>query len=146
MVQAATLAFLAFVSLTLVSFIPATLKIFPVQAWLVHRLNQRTEQQALRNYIQHVTPDERAIIAYLLAKNHKTFIAPMDGGLAKTLIARGIVRRPAQVFSEDEMVMFVPHYLWEVLRQHEADFTYTPPARGETENCPWYENSFRRIR
>jgi hypothetical protein len=98
------------------------------------------EQQEVAEYIPHMTEDERDIIAYLLAHNQKMFTNTPDCGHANTLLAKGIVvlaARPGQVCTHYEVPFAIPNHIWTVLKQHEQEFPYTPPPRGETEMHPW---------
>jgi hypothetical protein len=64
--------------LAIASFITAALKFFPIQVWLVHWRNVAREKRDAREYIEHMTAEEKAIIAYLLAKNQKMFTCASD--------------------------------------------------------------------
>jgi len=101
----------------------------------------RRENRAVRDYIKHMTENEREIIAYLLAKNQKMFTCDVDGGHASTLLSRGIVRIAAksgqQVVDMMDVPMAIPDHIWDVLEEHRAEFPYTPPRRGEVETHPW---------
>jgi len=72
--------------LAVASFIAAALKFFPVQTWIVHIVNIRRQRNELRDYIPHMTAQERAIIACLLDRNQKMFTAG-DHGSRKGLTA-----------------------------------------------------------
>lgn len=92
------------------------------------------------DYIPHMTENERKIIAYLLAHNQKMFTNTPDCGHATTLLSRGIVvnaARPGQIVTHYEVPFAIPNHIWTVLKQHEGEFPYTPPAPGETETHPW---------
>lgn len=122
------------------SFLSAFFRFFPVQKWLVHWFNIYRAKRELRNYIQYMTPIEREIIAYLLAKNQKTFSAESDGGYAATLLSRGIVTiiaKRGQHLDVSDVPMTIPDHFWDVLQKHKSNFPYTPPARGKTETHPW---------
>ena len=122
------------------SFFSSLFRFFPIQIWFVHWLNIYRAKSDLRDYIQYMTPTERKIIAYLLAKNQKTFSAESDGGYASTLLSRGfvtIIAKPAQHISMNDVPMAIPDHLWDVLQKHKSDFPYTPPERGKTEVHPW---------
>src|ERR1035438_7219151 len=56
----------------------------------IYYINLRRSKREVERYIPHMTTKEREIIAYLLAKNQKTFLAAIDGGHAATLLSRGI--------------------------------------------------------
>lgn len=140
MIQLAVFSLLVSGFLAAASLINAVLKFFPVQKWIVYWLRIKREKAAVRNYIPHMTPDERAIIAYLLAKNQKMFTAEGSGGYAMTLISRAIVVRalqPGQMFDMENTPMTIPDHIWEVLLEHKKQFPYSPPAHGEVERHPW---------
>jgi hypothetical protein len=87
-----------------------------------------------------MTPDERAIIGYLLAENQKTFTCDHDGGNAATLISRGIVVllvRPGQVVDPLNVPMTIPDPLWNILQAHKEQF---PHRRNAEEGHPWRVN------
>jgi hypothetical protein len=140
MIQLAAIGFLLSVLLAIASFISAALKFFPVEEWVVHWVNIRREKNAVRDYIPHMTEQERLIIAYLLAKNQKMFTTEGNGGYAMTLISRGIVvlaLRPGQMFDNEDTPRAIPDHIWDVLVEHKDQFPYSPPARGEIEADPW---------
>jgi hypothetical protein len=140
MVQLAAFAFLLCAFLATASVITAALKFFPIQKWVVHWRNIRKAKTGLRAYIPHMTQHERAIIAYLLAKNQKTFTASSDGGYAATLLSRGIViiiAQPGQHLDPENVPMTIPDHLWDVLTEHKGDFPYTTPEDDEGEVYPW---------
>jgi hypothetical protein len=113
---------------------------FSLRPPLEHRRQLRREQHDVRAYIPHMTPQERQIIAYLLAKNLKMFPADIDGEYAASLISKKIV-----VYALDHgeasahgMVPFeVPEHVWKVLVAERAEFPYQPPPAGEAERQPW---------
>lgn len=81
-------------------------------------LRYEREKQAFREYLPYATDIERAILGYLVSKGQKSFTVTVDGGLANTLVSRGLIRRmvaPGQSVS----VLHVPHQVspavWEVL-------------------------------
>lgn len=101
---------------------------------------RRREQQAVRDYIPYMNEKERAIIAYLLAKNQKMFTCDSDGGYAATLLSRGIVRIAARRGQHVEMTdvpMVIQDHVWAVLSEHQSVFPYSPPRRGQVEPHPW---------
>jgi hypothetical protein len=90
--------------------------------------------------------EEREIIAYLLAKNQKTFTAASDGGHARTLLSRGIViilARDGQLLDPENVPMTIPDHLWDVLQKHKDEFPYKPP--DETDGAPWRVHWMERI-
>ena len=113
---------------------------FPVQVWVVHWIELQRSKRRFRDYITHMTPKEREIIAYLIAKNQKTFTAAADGGHARTLLSRGIVMivaRDGQRLDPENVPMTIPDHLWDVLQEHKHEFPYKPPEDDETEAYPW---------
>jgi hypothetical protein len=123
--------------LAVASFFSALFKFFPIHKWFAHWINIRRQKRAARNYIPHMTSEERQIIAYLLAKNQKMFTCAHDGGYATTLISRGILVRAlqgGQVFASEDMPVAVPDHIWDVLLAHKDQFLYKP-EKGETH--PW---------
>jgi Super-infection exclusion protein B len=117
-----------------------TLKMFPVHQWLMVWINSKRRSEEVREYIPHMTERERAIIAYLLARNQRTFTVDQDGGHAATLISMGIVDcalRPGQIFRQDDMPVVVPSYIWKVLEEHKDQFPYKPRSDGWPEPHPW---------
>lgn len=112
----------------------------PVKKWIKHLLAFHREKRAVRDYIPHMTEEEREIISYLLAKKQKTFMYTIDGGYATTLISRGIVvcaLRPGQAGSTWHIPFIIPDHIWSVLLEHRNEFPYKPPPPGETEVHPW---------
>jgi hypothetical protein len=146
MVLAGTFAFLITAFLTLASFIVALVRFVPVQHWIVHWINGIRSRRAIRNYIPHMTPKEREIIAYLLGHNQKMFTAAQDGGYATTLLSRGIVviaLRPGQVFLGEDTPMAIPDDVWKVLVQHKSDFPITDEVKDGPH--PWRVHWMARI-
>lgn len=140
MVQLAAFVMLVTGLLAAASTIIAILKAFPVQVWIIRAINIWREQRSVREYIPHMTPHERKIIAYLLAKNQMMLTGGSDGGYAKTLISRGIIVRaliPGQVVPVTDVPFAIPDHVWDVLIAHRDQFPYTPPRRGGEEPHPW---------
>jgi hypothetical protein len=145
MVQAATFGLLLFGFLALASFIDAAHKFFPLNKWAVHLVTLHREKVGLRKFIPYMTPKEREIIGYLLAKNQKTFLAAKDGGHAVTLLSRGIViivARDGQQLDPDDVPMTIPDHLWDVLAENRDQFSYTVSEDDddETEVHPWRDD------
>jgi superinfection exclusion protein B len=141
MTQLAVAGLLLFGCLALASFLSAAWKFFSPRKLFLHWITIRREKRAARDYIQHMTPKERQIIAYLLAKNQKMFTCATDGGYANTLISQGIVVRAltsGQVFRMEDMPVAVPDHIWDVFLAHKDQFPYRP-ERGERggEVHPW---------
>jgi hypothetical protein len=109
--------------------------------WLQGRGERRRTKRALALYIPFMTPTEREIIGYLLAKGQKTFLAQPDGGYACTLLARKIVIRETgagQAETREKVLMRIPDGLWRVLARHRSAFSYEPRS-GEFESEPWHK-------
>jgi hypothetical protein len=102
---------------------------------------EREQKKLVRKYIPFMTDHEKAIIAYLLHRNQKTFTAASDGGNAATLISRRIVVRalvPGQVVSAEDMPFAIPDHVWDVLAEQKDQFPYTPSLRRDgVEPHPW---------
>jgi hypothetical protein len=141
MVQAASFGLLLFGSLALASFITAAHRFFPLDKWAVHWITIRREKMGLAKRIPYMTPKEREIIGYLLAKNQKTFLAAADGGHAASLLSRGIVvivARHGQQLDTENVPMTIPDHLWDVLMQHKENFAYAQPDdEDDPEPDPW---------
>jgi hypothetical protein len=139
-IHLAALGFLVCACLALASMGSAALKIFPAQRWFVCWINTERKKSEIRKYIPHMTEREKAIIAYLLARNQKVFTVESDGGHAVTLISMGIVvraLRPGQMFRGTDMPVAIPDYIWKVLEKHKDQFPYTPRRDGQIEPHPW---------
>jgi Super-infection exclusion protein B len=141
MVLIAAAGLLLFGCLAVASFLSAYFKFFPVHEWLSHWVAIHRGKRAARDYIQYMTPKERQIIAYLLAKNQKMFTCASDGGYAATLISRGLLvpaLRRGQAYTVEDMPIAVPEHIWGVFLVHKDQFPYTP-ERGErgVETHPW---------
>lgn len=96
----------------------------------------RRDKRRIQKELNYLTPKERAIIAYLLAKKQKVFEVLPDGEEAATLIAKGFVvvakRRPPAVHRD--IIVEVPEHVWEVLLKNRAKFPY---EGREPERAPW---------
>lgn len=141
-IQIAEVVFVVCGCLSLASIGPALARWWLKVPWATAKRSFliRREQLRVAEYIPHMTQPEREIIAYLLAKNQKTFTGAADGGYANTLIARRIVvcaLQRGQTFSPDEVPFTVPDHVWEILLKHKTEFPYTPPSLGATEPHPW---------
>lgn len=140
MVLAAVFGLLLFGCLAFASFISATFKFFPVQMWVIHWVKTNKRKREVRDYIPHMTAQEKAIISYLLEKNQMMFTAEDNGGRSATLISRGIVVyaiRPGQTYDTMNVPMAIPDHVWDVLLKHKDQFPYAPPKQGEAERHPW---------
>jgi hypothetical protein len=140
MKQAAAFGLLLGACLSLGSLATSVIKWFPIHLWFARWIKRRSEERELREYIPHMTPRERQIIGYLLAKNQTSFGSDSDGGYAANLLSRGIVRvvaKHGQHIDVRDVPMYVPKHLWKVLETQRAEFPYSPSRRGEVEVQPW---------
>jgi hypothetical protein len=97
---------------------------------------RRARGQVARD-IRLMTPKEKEIIGYLLAKRQNTFTYTVDGGYASTLISKRIVvcaLLPGQVVTRFGMPFTVPDFVWDVLVKHKAEF---PNTWKTGEPPPW---------
>ena len=97
---------------------------------------RKARRKAVADYIPHMAEDERTVIGYLLEHNQKSFDCDVDGGNARTLLARGIIVnavRPGQVFEMDRAPMNVPDDVWDVLVKHRHAF----PGKYKGDAHPW---------
>jgi hypothetical protein len=139
---------LLFGLLAAANFITSAHRFFPLDKWAIYYINLRRSKREVERYIPHMTTKEREIIAYLLAKNQKTFLAAIDGGHAATLLSRGIVTiiyQPGQQIEQENVTMNVPDHLWGVLQKHKNQFPYTAPDDDEPEAHPWRVHWMARI-
>ena len=142
---AVVFTFLVCTFLALASMGSALFQFIPLKVWILHYVYRRREERAIREYIPHMTEEEREIVAYLLAKNQKSFTGAMDGGRAATLISRRIIVRalqPQQVFLADDVPFMIPDHVWTVLHHHRERFPYTP--KDDVEAHPWREHWMAR--
>jgi hypothetical protein len=108
------------------------------------RQHQQEAEQEFRDYIEHLTDNERQILGYLLAKNQKTFDVADDGGYAASLIARGFVVHlgvRGQILNAHRVPVGVREDVWRVIKEQPDKFPYTPhyssgPGR-KVETHPW---------
>ena len=107
---------------------------------LVPVLLRRGERRRIEAELEFLTPKERKILAYLLAKRQRMFQVQPDGEEASTLIAKGFVAhlaRHAPVVHRDISVE-VPAHVWEVLVKHREEFPYDESAdRGHPWRTHW---------
>jgi hypothetical protein len=99
-------------------------------------LSQEDERQ-IEEELGELTEREREILAYLLHHNQRMFECALDGGNARMLISRGIVRRalrPGQVFDSENVPMEIPKRIWTVLKKRRSMFPYSP-SNGRAH--PW---------
>ncbi len=137
MIFAAFFGAVLFWLLTVTSIVAEFLRSEVVQQLIADAIRTRWEQRWLRNYIPTMSIREKEIIAYLLAKNQRTFVADRDGGYAMPLISHKIVVRalqPGQVFTGANTPFVVPDHIWKTLNQRRADF---PTDTVDLNHEPW---------
>jgi|SRR5271157_453819 len=141
MIQAAEVALLVCGCLSLASICSAVAKESKgprarlARLWAIRRVKHQVGKG-----IPEMTPKEREIIGYLLAKNQRMFTNTADGGHANTLISKGMVvcaLLPGQACTDFEVPFEVPLHVWDVLMKHKAEFSYVPSKVGESEPHPW---------
>jgi len=113
--------------LTLASLGSATVKVYKPQSKLARLVAIRRAKHQVAKGIPHMTPKEREIVGYLLAKNQRMFTNTPDCGEANTLVSKGIVVcavRPGQSCTYYEVPFEVPEHIWHVLVAHREDFPY----------------------
>jgi hypothetical protein len=95
------------------------------------------EEHRIEEEIGELAEQDREILAYLLHHNQRMFECALDGGNARMLISRGLVRnalRPGQVFDPENVPMEVPRHVWNILKKHKSKFPYRPSEDG---GHPW---------
>ena len=100
----------------------------------------RHDQTMVREFVPHMTDQDRAIIGYLLHHNQKMFQHEIDGGYAASLISKGIIRqalRAGQHFEPNWVPFEVPDHIWTVLIENRESFPYEPEYDGKVETHPW---------
>ena len=95
------------------------------------------ETEKVEDYIQYMTAKDKEIIAYLLHHKQRMFTCEPDGGHARLLLSKGIVRiaaQPGQHVSYEDVPFEIPVPIWKVLLQHSDQF----PFLGEEDGPhPW---------
>jgi hypothetical protein len=128
-IQAAEVSVLVFGFLTVFSVGPNVAKKWNgLWGWLAQRWAIRRAKRQVERDIPSMTPKEREIIGYLLAKNEKIFTFTSDGGNANTLISKRIVVSallPGQSVTAYGWPFKVPDHVWDVLVEHKAEFPNT---------------------
>jgi HEPN domain-containing protein len=97
----------------------------------------RDEESQIEQELEELTEQDREILAYLLRHNQRMFECALDGGNARMLISRGIVRTallPGQVFDSENVPMEVPRNIWTVLKKHRSKFPY---KGSDDDGHPW---------
>jgi hypothetical protein len=131
---------IVFGSLAIASVASAIIKATQPLAHITRWRSKRAEQQAVRNYIPHMTKQDQEIIAYLLHHNQKMFQADQDGGYAAPLISKGIIRISAQrgqVLDLTRVPFAIPDHIWTVLVEQRERFPYRPDNGEKLERHPW---------
>ena len=140
-VQLAVFGLLIFGLLAVASLLSAAWRFFNIPAFAALAVRNRHECRWLRDYIPTMTIEERNIIAYLLAKNQRTFMADSDGGYAAPLISHRIVVRAVQagqIVAADSVPFTVPEHIWKTLQKIKSEFPYaSAPDEDEVEIHPW---------
>ena len=102
----------------------------------LHNTDQ-DEERRIEQELEELTEQDREILGYLLHHNQRVFECALDGGNARMLISRGIVRtalRPGQVFDSENVPMEIPKHIWNILKKHRSMFPYSPSDDG---GHPW---------
>jgi Super-infection exclusion protein B len=125
-------------AMTVTSAIRAAYTAYPLHMKIGRWFTRRRFARQLRDYIPHMTDNEKRIIAHLIEHNQKTFTVDIDGGHATTLMSRGIVVRmlqPGQVFAQNDLPVGIPEWAWKVLVAARENFPYK--KRTDREPLPW---------
>jgi hypothetical protein len=134
--------FLLTVFLALTTLVGALWNFFEPDKQFVNWVNNRRRGQFVRQGIDHMTPEERHIIAYLLANNQRVFTAAQDGGRAATLFSSRIIEVAVarnQAVSINDVPFAIPEVVWRELVRQRDKFPYAPPADGSVQPEPWRE-------
>ncbi|MEQ8269065.1 MAG: hypothetical protein RH982_17875 [Parvibaculum sp.] len=100
-------------------------------------------RQAFIDDIPFLSEKEMQILAYLLQKKEKRFIADHDGGYAATLLAKRYVQyigAPGQSFDLDKVPMTVAAHVWSVMEEQPERFPYRPKFSSRDQRIevhPW---------
>jgi hypothetical protein len=98
---------------------------------------QNSIAKQVQEYIPFMTAEDKEIIAYLLHRNQRMFTCEPDGGHARILLSRGIVRiaaQPGQHLDYSNVPFEIPLDVWHVLKAHQEQFPYTG---DEDDPYPW---------
>jgi hypothetical protein len=112
---------------TLVFALGATIK------WLGELWTERQARCRVLRYLDTLSPREKEILGYLLARNERSIISALDGGYAQPLVAKGILRRPRQMGTSEDMTHIIPEFVWLELKRRQNEFPDT--YRGKAH--PW---------
>jgi hypothetical protein len=88
---------------------------------------QNDEVNDAEEYIPYMTAKDREIVAYLLHHNQRLFTADSDGGHAKLLLTKGIVRiaaKAGQHIDLENVPFEIPKHIWDVLDRHKQQSPY----------------------
>lgn len=109
----------------------------PVREAIVRGAFLRAEKIRIERELAFLTPDERHILAYLLAKKQKMFEVQPDGEKAAMLISKGflVVAKGPPLIQRD-IIVKVPEHVWDVLVDHSDEFHYGATTDGK-EIKPW---------
>lgn len=100
-------------------------------------LRQRyRDKKRIQTELGSLTPKEREIIAYLLAKQQRVFEVLPDGEEARTLIAKRFVVRTARTppTVHRDITVEVPPHVWDVLIKNRSRFPCQTP---DPKTHPW---------
>ncbi len=128
--------------LSLASIGETLTSVFAPKERLRNWLEKRREKHSAARYIPYMTDKDRQIIGHLLHHQNKIFHCDSNGGHAKSLIAKGIVKlgvRPGQVFDADDVPFVVPDHIWEVFEQNVDAFPHSPDMDKGVEVEPWLD-------
>jgi hypothetical protein len=98
---------------------------------------QQDEVEKVEEYIPFMTPKDKKIIGYLLHHHQRMFECEANGGHARLLLSRGIVRiaaQPGQYVDSENVPFEVPLPIWTILVKHKDKFPYDP---DEDDGHPW---------
>lgn len=105
--------------------------------WITHWFKRGQRRREAKAYLPYMTEDDRKIVGHLLHHNRKTFSGAIDGGLARELIARGIVNtaiRPGYSYDQLHIPFVVNDEAWAVLVEHKDQFPFIEDEDG---GDPW---------
>lgn len=131
---------IVFGCLAIASLANAVIKVTQPLVHITQWWTKRKEQQAVRNYIPHMTKKDKEIIAYLLYHNQKMFQADQDGGYAAPLISMRIIRISAQrgqILDLHRVPFAIPNHIWDVLVEQRERFPFKSENGEKLESPPW---------
>jgi len=136
----AGLGMLACGSLALASFFKVLANAFPAHTWFAERSKTRKFEKQLIEQLSRMSPEEKAIIAYLLHHDRDSFEADATGGHAGGLIGREMIVRSTvagQYYDTNAMPFRVPPNVWKILQDHRKLFPYEPGTHQDNDLPPW---------